>query len=196
MSFINNFRPNLIKIDGEYLLQCYHDGNSDELRNLIEGAHRHDARVIAEYVESSELLEFAFNLGVDYVQGFVLGRPAPIHPAQVKRPQDWTAEEQLLALQDSHGLSGNTLHAWCRDRGIFTKHLASWKLAFCVGGSSAATGGRELLGLKEDNASLRRDVLRKDKALAEAAALLILPKKFQALCSGEDKWARSCGVNA
>lgn len=34
---------------------------------------------------------------------------------------------------------------------------------------------------------LQRDLLRKDRALAEAAALLVLQKKFRALLAGEDK---------
>ena len=41
--------------------------------------------------------------------------------------------------------------------------------------------------LKDENVRLKRDLVRKDKALAEAAALLILQKKFRALWDGEDK---------
>ncbi len=77
-AFIDNFRPHLIKIDGEYLQQCHQDGQLAAIRELIEAAHRRDARVIAEYVSTLELQEFAFYLGADYVQGFVLGRPAPL----------------------------------------------------------------------------------------------------------------------
>jgi transposase-like protein len=36
-----------------------------------------------------------------------------------KRPQDWSAEEQLVALHETHGLSGEALQAWCRERGLF-----------------------------------------------------------------------------
>jgi hypothetical protein len=39
--------------------------------------------------------------------------------------------------------------------------------------------------LKEEYKSLERELLRKDKALAEAAALLVLQKKFRALLGGE-----------
>ena len=103
-----------------------------------------------------------------------------------KRPQDWTAEEQLLALQETHGLSGEALQAWCRERGIFAHHLTSWKAAFCTGGKETAPGPRELRTLKEEIVKLKRDVTRKDKALAEAAALLILQKKFRALWEDEE----------
>ena len=111
-----------------------------------------------------------------------------------KRPQDWRVEEQLVALHESHGLSGEALHAWCRERGLFAHHLASWTAAFCVAsrqvlplvdGKGVVPGGREIRTLKEENEQLKRMLLRKDKALAEAAALLILQKKFRALWEDE-----------
>jgi len=39
--------------------------------------------------------------------------------------------------------------------------------------------------LKAENHRLEHELLRKDKALAEAAALLVLQKKFRALLGGE-----------
>jgi transposase-like protein len=105
-----------------------------------------------------------------------------------KRPQDWSAEEQLGALHESHALEGEALQGWCRERGLFAHHLVGWKEAFCAGGkpTHAAVGG-ELRTLKEENQHLKRELLRKEKALAEAAALLILQKKFQALWADEVK---------
>lgn len=110
--------------------------------------------------------------------------------APEKRPQDWRAEEQLLALQESHVLTGEALNAWCRERGLFAHHLTSWKTAFCNPQKATAAGlpdNREIRGLKDENEQLKRDLLRKEKALAEAAALLILQKKFRALWEGEVK---------
>jgi hypothetical protein len=51
--------------------------------------------------------------------------------AKEKRPQDWRVEEQLQALHESYGLTGEALNAWCRERGLFAHHLTSWKAAFC-----------------------------------------------------------------
>ena len=103
-----------------------------------------------------------------------------------KRPQDWSAAEQLRALQESHSLSGDALTAWCREHGVFAHHLTEWKTAFCAE-SKAAPGHRELRVLKDENDQLKRELLRKEKALAEAAALLILQKKFRALWEDEVK---------
>jgi hypothetical protein len=102
-----------------------------------------------------------------------------------KRPQDWTAAEQLVALQETHGLSVEALQAWCRERGLFAHHLTSWKTGFCAEGKEPASGVREIRALKDEIVNLKRDVVRKDKALAEAAALLILQKKFRALWEDE-----------
>ena len=71
-----------------------------------------------------------------------------------KRPQDWSAEEQLVALHETHGLSGEALHAWCREHGLFAHHLASWTAAFCVDGKGVAPGGREIRTLKDENEQL------------------------------------------
>lgn len=108
-------------------------------------------------------------------------------PAKEKRPQDWTREEQLVALHETHSLSGEALQAWCRERGLFAHHLTSWKASFCAEGRDAGPGARELRTLKDENAVLKREAIRKDKALAEAAALLVLQKKFRALWEDEDK---------
>ncbi len=105
--------------------------------------------------------------------------------AREKRPQEWTAAEQLSALQETHGLSGEALQAWCRERGLFAHHLTSWKTAFCAEGKAPATGVHEVRTLQDEIANLKRDVVRKDRALAEAAALLILQKKFRALWEDE-----------
>lgn len=104
-----------------------------------------------------------------------------------KRPQDWCPEERLAALQKSYGLSGEDLNAWCREQGVFAHHLAQWKADFCRqnGSSENRLEARTLQSLKVDNHRLERELLRKDKALAEAAALLVLQKKFRALLGGE-----------
>lgn len=104
-----------------------------------------------------------------------------------KRPQDWTPQEQLVALQESHGLSGEALQAWCREKGLFVHHLTSWTATFCAEGKESVSGPREVRKLKDENAKLQRELVRKDRALAEAAALLILQKKFRALWEDEDK---------
>ena len=102
--------------------------------------------------------------------------------------QSWSPAQRLLALNETHILSGESLHAWCREKGLFEHQLKAWREAF----SSTTTGDskevksalRELQGKHE---VLQRELRRKEKALAEAAALLVLQKKFQALWEDEEK---------
>lgn len=109
-------------------------------------------------------------------------------PIDARRPQDWSLEERLLALQQSHGLNDEALNAWCRERGLFVHHLAQWRAQFCSGDAvSPRANAPEMRELKQANAQLQRELKRKDKALAEAAALLVLSKKYQALFGEEDE---------
>lgn len=111
---------------------------------------------------------------------------ASLVSAKERRPQDWSAQDQLVALHETHGLSGEALQAWCRERGLFAHHLTTWRAAFCET-AKAGPGAREMRNLKDENDQLKRDLLRKEKALSEAAALLILQKKFRALWEDEAK---------
>jgi transposase-like protein len=108
-------------------------------------------------------------------------------PPKSKRPEDWSSEERFTALQKTYNLIGEDLNAWCRERGVFIHQLEQWKSDFCSQGDSVdkREEARVLRTLREEKQSLERELLRKDKALAEAAALLVLQKKFRALLGGE-----------
>lgn len=107
-------------------------------------------------------------------------------PSGEKPAGEWGAAERLQALLDTHALSEEERNAWCRQRGLFAHQLIAWKKALMEPGKPAGDA-LELRRVKEELTSVRRDLARKDKALSEAAALLILQKKYQALWEGEDK---------
>ncbi len=85
----------------------------------------------------------------------------------------------------THAKDQQALSAYCRHNGIFTHHLKQWREDFESGSSSSQAHLAELRDLKSSHKSLQSELNRKEKALAEAAALLVLQKKFQALW--EDK---------
>ena len=98
----------------------------------------------------------------------------------------WGPSERLQALNESHPLSGETLHAWCREKGLFAHQLQTWREAFLTGSEPLTRDSRSTVReLQSKNDLLERQLRRKDKALAEAAALLVLQKKFQALWADE-----------
>lgn len=100
----------------------------------------------------------------------------------IKRPDDWTRAQRFHALMQSSFLNGEPLNSFCREQGIFTHHLEAWKTDFIKESSQAETSRKSTAEktLREENAQLKKELNRKEKALAEAAALLILQKKFQA----------------
>lgn len=103
-----------------------------------------------------------------------------------RRAHEWGRQERLQALLETHGLPDEALREWCRERGLFPHHLEEWKTAFCANDNtpSKAPSSKEL---SKENAKLKKELQRKEKALAEAAALLVLQKKFQALwADGEE----------
>ena len=103
------------------------------------------------------------------------------------KAKDFTLAEKLLALQETHGMSEEALNGWCRQRGVFARDLAQWRQAFTAGSRAGSREeSRELRELRQAYAQLQRELNRKDKALAEAAALLVLQKKYRALLAGED----------
>jgi len=100
--------------------------------------------------------------------------------------KSWGAAQRLQALHESHALSDQALHAWCREKGLFEHQLRQWRSEFCQIGAVKSPADAELRLVKQKNDQLERELRRKDKALAETAALLVLQKKFQALWEAEE----------
>ena len=100
-----------------------------------------------------------------------------------QRPKDWTRKQRFETLVASAGLEDEALNAFCRERGLFTHHLQTWKQDFIkpLGAAESSHTSRKAAKLLQDEiGQLKKDLQRKEKALAEAAALLILQKKCQA----------------
>jgi len=104
-----------------------------------------------------------------------------------KRPQDWSAEEKLQAVIEGATLSEADLGAFLRRQGLHEAQLTQWRQLVLSGlkrapkrpGKASTAQGRRVR-------ELERELARKEKALAEAAALLILKKKVQQIWGDED----------
>jgi len=92
-------------------------------------------------------------------------------------------EEKLAIVIESASLTEVELGEYCRRKGLYPEQIAGWKNGFVLG-SSAPLNKAEREQMREQAVTIKqleKDLNRKDKALAETAALLILQKKFQAL---------------
>jgi transposase-like protein len=104
-----------------------------------------------------------------------------------KRPQDWTAQERLDVVLEAAKLREEELGAFLRRKGLHETQLATWRKAILKalgddGMKPASRNSPEGKRIRE----LERDLHRKDKALAEVTALLVLAKKMKALWGDED----------
>ena len=94
--------------------------------------------------------------------------------------KDISRAEKLGHLLSTASLDEARLGAYCRGQGLHSVELAQWKEEFVMSESPDENQEKqksEMKALKAEIQSLKRDLHRKDKALAEAAALLIMKKK-------------------
>jgi len=105
-----------------------------------------------------------------------------------KSPQNWTLKEKFEAIVEAGSLSDDELSQYCRKRGIFPHHLSCWKSEFLNSSShSKINSDKEVKELKTQVKALNTELKRKEKALAEAAALLILKKKVENLWGSDEE---------
>jgi len=93
------------------------------------------------------------------------------------------SEEKLLAIIETASLSETELSEYCRRKGYYSEQIAGWRASIVQGLSTPSTkADREQLQQQSKMIKqLHQELNRKEKALAEAAALLVLGKKFAAL---------------
>ena len=110
-----------------------------------------------------------------------------------KTAEGWSGESKLAAVVETALLSELELSQYCRGKGLYPEQVSAWKQACIVGQQTASqrqqTEGAQARADQKRIRELERELCRKDKALAEAAAILILRKKLNAL------WGDDAGEN-
>jgi hypothetical protein len=109
-----------------------------------------------------------------------------------RRPGDRSVQEKLKAVMEFEGLEVEKQGEYLRREGLHSEHIAGWKKSMEVGlesGGGGLTANRsEWAADKKKIKELERDLSRKEKALAETTALLVLKKKADLIWgSGEDQ---------
>ena len=108
-----------------------------------------------------------------------------------KNADNWSSSKKFQAVLDTATMSQQELSAYCRQRGIYPEQLGDWK-AQCMSANSATSAADKGQKKKEKSyqkqvRQLEKERRRKDKALAEAAALLVLQKKFNAMLGADEE---------
>lgn len=106
-------------------------------------------------------------------EGFPLARQKCHEPPEIHT----TALQHILATEK---LDEDAIGAYCRAQGIHSFQLVKWRselMAYKTKENQSNNSRDELKALRQENKKLKKDLNRKDKALAETSALLILKKK-------------------
>ena len=83
MENILKLKPEFIKIDGSLIKDIDTSPESKTIvRNIINMSKELNAKTVAEYIHSEEVFEVVKNLGVDYLQGYYLGKPSVLNITQ------------------------------------------------------------------------------------------------------------------
>ena len=105
-------------------------------------------------------------------------------------PEGWTSQDKFNAVLETAALSESQLSEYCRRNGLYPEQIARWRSACEYANNYAGIERMHKERLQREERSrmrkLERELRRKEKALAEAAALLVLRKKADAIWGEED----------
>lgn len=130
--------------------------------------------------ESGVLEVVAYDVGIG---AGTLARWQDEIQAKVTPTRGWTAEARLDAVITTAAMDEVGKSAWCREHGVFRSDLDTWRATAtaALGVSKAAPASTGSVPDRQRIKELERNLLRKDRALAETAALLVLSKKIGAI---------------
>jgi transposase-like protein len=105
-------------------------------------------------------------------------------------PEGWSSADKFAAVLETAALNEAEFAEYCRKRGLYPEQVKRWRLACEQANARDHEQGRRLKAARQEDQQrlreLERELKRKEKALAEAAALLVLRKKAAAIW-GEDE---------
>ena len=107
------------------------------------------------------------------------------------RGRAWTAGGRLEAVIATAAIPEASKSAWCREHGVYPAELDKWRASATAALAEPEEARASPQATRQDRKrikELERELLRKDRALAETAALLVLSKKVAAIFNrGEDE---------
>ncbi|MCY1525468.1 Cyclic di-GMP phosphodiesterase PdeB [compost metagenome] len=78
-AYLKQFPVDFLKIDGSFIRQLADNAVDREIVSSINDiGHRLGVKTVAEWVEDERTLDALRAIGVDYAQGYAIGRPTPL----------------------------------------------------------------------------------------------------------------------
>lgn len=114
-----------------------------------------------------------------------------ILPSNSATPDRWSSEDKFRAVLETAPMSEAEFSEYCRRHGLYPEQVQRWKAACAAGNDRAEAQARQThktsRHAKQRIKKLESELRRKDKALAETAALLTLSKKAEAIWGHSDE---------
>jgi transposase len=111
-------------------------------------------------------------------------------PGNNIKPDNWKGQDKLAVVIETAALNESELGEYCRKKGLYPEQVQRWKEAALKGYvSDEKIQHQHTSSRKEDRRKIKKlesELRRKEKALAETAALLVLRKKAQAIWGEEE----------
>jgi transposase-like protein len=112
-------------------------------------------------------------------------------PGDGKNAEEWTSEDKFAVVLETATLNAAELAEYCRRKGLYAEQIAAWRHACSTANANAAQVAKgQRAQSKGDQKRIRlleKELSRKEKALAEVAALLVLRKKAQAIWGDKEE---------
>jgi len=96
----------------------------------------------------------------------------------------YNSSDKLATIIATASFNETELNEYCRGKGLYPIQIENWRTAFIQRGTEDEGSHRHDPELLKKFNLVNKDLARKEKALAEVTALLVLQKKFQALMEG------------
>lgn len=105
-----------------------------------------------------------------------------IVPNRKTTPNKWDTKSKLAVVIKTAAMNQAERAEYCRANGLYVEQLDEWRKAFETMGKDTDLKSKQALAKERKKVrQLERELRRKEKALAETAALLTLSKKAQAI---------------
>lgn len=115
------------------------------------------------------------------------GIPVPNSQVQTER---WSTQDKFLIVVETATMTEIELSEYCRSKGLYVEEVQAWKDACLQANGGIAKQAtrlqKELREKDKEIKQLNKELHRKESALAETAALLVLRKKVQAIWGDEE----------
>lgn len=113
-----------------------------------------------------------------------------VTPGNDQVSEKWSSQDKFLVVMETFTMTELELAEYCRKKGLYREQIEAWKKVCLQANAQTTDQTRQMNSvLKEEQKrakQLEKELQKKEKALAEAAALLLLRKKARAIWGDEE----------